>query len=257
MKKSVLVACLALGAVCALAAIGFITGNGNVVDEQRDVKDFNGVSASSAARVIISKGDKYSCVVSLDSNLLPSFQTKVERGVLVMGFKPGTNAQRFKKLEIAITMPEIRKIEASGASKVELEKGFGGKELSVNLSGASFFSAAAVYDVLGLKVSGSSKVDLKGKYGDIAVDESGASRIACEGSALGLSGDVSGASTVDFSGCALDDADLTASGASVIRLGNVAKKIKTNLSGASELKYEGSPAVTKSLSGASTIKRVE
>jgi hypothetical protein len=257
MKKSVLIACLALGAVCALAAIGFITGNGNIIDEQRVVKGFTGVSASSAAHVVISKGEKYSCVVSLDSNLLPSFETKVERGVLVMGFKPGTSVQRYKKLEIKITMPEIKKVEASGASKVELEKGFTGKELSVNLSGASSFSAAAVYDLLGIKVTGSSKVDLKGKYGDIAIDESGASRIACEGGALGLSGEVSGASTVDFSGCALDDADLAASGASGIRLGNVATKIKANLSGASELKYEGSPKVLKSLSGASTIKRLD
>jgi len=257
MKKSVIVACLALGAACALAAIGFITGNGNIIDEQRDVKDFTGISSSSAAHVLISKADKYSCLVSLDSNLLPSFETKVERGILVMGFKPGTNAQRFKKLEIKITMPEIKKIEASGASKVELEKGFSGKELSVNLSGSSSFVAAAIYDILGLKESGSSKIDLKGKYGDIAVDVSGASRIVCEGGALGLTGEVSGSSSVDFSGCAIDDADLDVSGASGIRLGNVAKKIKADLSGASELKYEGNPTIAKSLSGASTIKRLD
>jgi hypothetical protein len=155
MKKSVLVACFSLCVVGALSALGFVNGNGKVVNEERDVKGFAGISVSNAAHVIVSQGEKFSCVVSLDSNLLPLFRTKVERGILVMGFKPGTSVHRFKKFEILLTMPELKKVEASGASKVELDDEFSGKELSVNLSGASSFFAAVNYQILGLKESGS------------------------------------------------------------------------------------------------------
>jgi hypothetical protein len=255
MKKSVLVACFSLCVVGALSAIGFVNGNGKVISEEREVKGFAGISVSNAAHVVVSEGKKYSCVVYLDSNLMPLFKTKVERGILVMGFKPGTSVHNFKKCEILITMPELKKVEASGASKVELEDKFSGKELSVNLSGASSFSADADYEILGVKESGASRVALKGKFGDIAVDLSGASRFACEGGALGLSGEVSGASTVNFEDCSIDDAELRVSGASSIKLGDVDKKIKANLSGASSLKYSGDPELEKNISGASSIER--
>lgn len=256
MKKSLLTIGLVFGAVCALTAIGFKVGNGNVIDEHREMKDFSGISASGAATVLISKGKDYSCVVSLDSNLQSAFQTKVTRGVLVMGFKPGTNVNRFKKLEIRLTMPEVRKISASGASRIELDKGFAGKELSLDLSGASKISAAASYQILGVELSGASKADLSGKYGEIAVNISGASHFTGSGSALGLSGLVSGASRIDFSECALEDADMDASGASHVRLSDVSKKIKARLSGASDLQYEGEPEVEKNCSGGSSVKKL-
>jgi hypothetical protein len=256
MKKSALVITMVLTAVCALAAIGYISGNGNIVSEKRDVKGFSGISASSAAHVVVEKGKDYSCVVSLDSNLLPSFRTAVEHGVLVMGFAPGTFPKRVRKLEIKITMPEIKKIVASGASNVELGQGFAGKELSVDLSGASKLNAAAEYEILGVKASGASKADLSGKYGDIAIDLSGASHMICDGGALGLTGSVSGASTVGFERCALKDADLKVSGASNVRLSDVSSKIKADLSGASELRYEGDAQLDKRLSGASSIKKL-
>jgi hypothetical protein len=70
-----------------------------------------------------------------------------------------------------------------------------------------------------------------------------------------LSGEVSGASNVDFEDCSIDDAELRVSGASTIKLGEVDKKIKADLSGASSLKYSGDPELEKNISGASSIER--
>lgn len=255
MKKSVVAIGLILGAACALTAFGMVTGNGNVISEHRDVRGFSGVSVSGAATVFIERGEAYSCVVTLDSNLQKFFQSKVTRGVLDLGFKPGAGVRRFKKLEIHITMPELRRIEASGASKLDVEKGFSGRELSVELSGASKLNAAASYSMLGLKASGASRVDLGGKYGDIAIVISGASTFKGSGSALGLSGEVTGASRVDFSECALEDSDILASGASTVRLSEVTKKIRAKLSGASTLHYEGDPEIEQDCSGGSSLKK--
>ncbi len=115
---------------------------------------------------------------------------------------------------VRITAPNIERINASGASKISL--------------------ADVKNSELAIDVSGASKVKVTGETGDLTVESSGASHI-----------DASNLNTVNTA--------IDASGASNVSV-NVSGKLKTDASGASQIRYSGSPkAVIKDLSGASSL----
>jgi hypothetical protein len=255
MKRNLFSFLLLSFAVAGCLALGFKAGNGKVVADDRNVKNFQAVQASGASHVTIKEGEAYSCVVRLDSNLQKDYLSIVDDGVLRLGFRAGTYVSHLTKLEVDITMPRISKLVGSGASTFNLKDSFKGKELKLELSGASILSGSMSYSIVGIEASGASRLDLKGDFGDIALRLSGASHLKIGGEALGLSGDASGASKIEGAGCDLQDVDLELSGASKASLGKVASEIKARLSGASHMDYDGSPAVTKDLSGASSLNR--
>ncbi len=254
MKKSVVIATLLMfGIAGSVFALKF--GNGKTVSTDRDVKGFQAIDVGGAATVSISQGKNFSCTVELDSNLQKDFITEIEKGVLKMYFRPGSGVMKIKKLEIALTMPALSGVKASGASRIDLEDAFSGDELLLELSGASSMQGDLDYTIAGIKVSGASKLDVDGSFGDIAMELSGASKAYFKGQALGLSGDVSGASHIDADALGVQDIDLKVSGASNVTLGEVAKTIKADLSGASHMTYSGTPDILKDdTSGSSSLK---
>lgn len=121
-------------------------------------------------------------------------------------------------LKVRITAPDIERLDLSGASKAVLSN-IGNEDLTLDLSGASR-----------LKVSG--------KTGTLTVDMSGASKID--------TGELSAARVV-----------IDGSGASRATV-NASEDLTADLSGASKVRYTGSPSnVQKKTSGASSVSQSE
>ena len=109
-------------------------------------------------------------------------------------------------------------------------------------------------DIEGIESSGAANVVLTGlNNAGLEIDSSGASKIKVSGETAKLVVDVSGATQVDAVGLAAENANVEASGASTVEL-LVNGNLKTNASGASTIRYAGSPRdVVKKSSGASTV----
>ncbi len=77
---------LILGLCLTLAGcpIDGIDGNGNRVDETRDLERFSTVESKGSLDIAIEQGDDYSAVVSIDSNLIHYVDTHVSDGRLVI-----------------------------------------------------------------------------------------------------------------------------------------------------------------------------
>lgn len=91
------------------------------------------------------------------------------------------------------------------------------------------------------------------KNDSIEIESSGASKIKVSGETAKLIVDVSGATQVNADGLSAENANIEASGASTVEL-LVNGNLKTNASGASTIRYAGSPKdVVKKASGASTV----
>lgn len=119
-------------------------------------------------------------------------------------------------MRIRISAPNIESLEASGASNVKLS----------NVTGDQFR----------LESSGASKVNIAGAVKELRVRMSGASRVAADG-----------LTTVD--------ANIEASGASNLVV-NASNELRVIASGASSIKYVGSPAnVVKETSGGSSVRQ--
>lgn len=126
----------------------------------------------------------------------------------------------------------------------------------IRLSGATKLETAGTYKSGDLKVSGSGASDLTMQLESKALtfDMSGSSELDLSGSATSFEAEVNGASDVDASQLVVATAEVSCTGASEMKL-NVSESLEVDASGASSVRYSGSPKkVDVKSSGASSVK---
>lgn len=186
-------------------------GSGNLVTEQRAVVDFSAVHVSGALRAEVTRG-ALRLEVDFDDNLLDQLQTTVSGNELRLSCR---NCDPSAGAVIRLTMPEVERIEASGASRVVVEA-IDQATLSIDVSGASRIEADGQVGLLEIDGSGASNVNA----GDLMVDElqvnlSGATRVEVDVQNR-VEGDLSGASRLSLTGSSNPDVDVDTSGGSSV-----------------------------------------
>jgi hypothetical protein len=145
-------------------------------------------------------------------------------------------------------LPLIRTEVDGDVLKIETEK-----SISRNSSLRVRISAP---DIDSLESSGVSSITLSGvKNTGLKVDSSGASKINVEGTTGTLTVDVSGASTVDAANLQAENSNVDASGACKVTV-NASNEVQGHASGASKIRYAGTPKnVIKNTSGAGRVEQ--
>ena len=235
MKKAIMavfVAVLIFSGLSAGCGAGLI-GSGDLVTQKYDFSDFTKVEVSSAFKFEINQSASYSVSVTADDNVIEKVQVTKSGDTLKIGLKTITVLGTVT-LQAAVTMPQLRGLEVSGASRGTI----------------SDFSSTEDLDI---EVSGASKVTGDITAGDADFDVSGASTVQLEGSANDMVADASGASRMNLGDFAVNNANVNLSGASSGTV-NLSGKLDADLSGASKLNYIGEPTMGDiNTSGASTL----
>jgi len=227
------VALLAGGTACSFESV---TGSGKIVNPLIPIGSFDRVEASSAFDVTITIGGPGSLQLHVDDNVLPKVVHEVSGGTLHLGLKRGVSVEH-ATLKADVTLPALTSLEGSGAARLHLQDPAAGSALPVTLSGASSVDGPVELTELTLNLSGASHAQLTGSAERLTIDGSGASKL-------------------DLLELNVGDLVLQASGATVAEV-SVTKTIDASLSGASVLRYRGSPTITRSdTSGASTITKI-
>lgn len=192
--------------------IGAEKGSGHMAAEVRDLRDFNSLDVNSVFQVEVTAQNDFHVEVEADDNLLPFIKTEVRNGELQISLEKKVKTSN--PLRVRIGMPNVERLEASGASKVNL----------ANLKNTE----------LTLDTSGASRIEVSGETGELTVDVSGATQVnAADLKAVNANVDASGASRVSV---------------------NVSGELRSEASGASNISYSGSPSnVYKRTSGASSV----
>jgi len=206
--------------------------------EIREVKNYHGITVSSAFDVYLTQGNEEAVAVSAsETKFRERIKVEVKDGVLHVWYdNEGRWNTGNKKLKAYISFRSIDKLTISGACDV-------------------FISGALKADDLTIKLSGAS--DLKGKLDSkkLTIDLNGASDMTVTGATGQLSVEASGAS--DFKGFDFitDYCDAHATGASDIKI-TVNKELSAHAAGASDVHYKGD-AVIRDLktSGASSVSK--
>ena len=248
---TVLIIMAALLAGCREA----LQGSGKLETRQYNFSDFNKVEVSSAFEFEIVQSDSYRVSITADDNLFEHIKVTKEGNTLEIGGRT-ISLQWPVTLKAAVTMPQLRGIDVSGASKGSVSSFSSTESLDIEVSGAGSLElvemSAADVD---FGISGASKVIGDITADDVDFDVSGASTVQLEGSASDIVVDVSGASRMKLAGFTVNNADLSLSGASNGTV-NLSGKLDANLSGASKLEYIGEPTMGDiDTSGASTLSK--
>ena len=219
-----------------LAGCSRITGSGNVITKPISVSPFSKLEVGSAFEVTVSFGDQSALTLHVDDNVANYVDAGVSGQTLHIGLKRGTSVSN-ATLKADVTAPSLTSIELSGASRVHLSGELSGRSAKVTASGASRLDGSIRMDEIALSLSGASNATLSGTAARLVVSGSGASQVEA----------------VDVQST---DLEISLSGASVATVA-VSGTISAELSGASNLRYKGSPRFSKkAVSGASTIEPI-
>lgn len=232
-----------------------ITGSGNLTTRNMEYSDFTKIDIGHAFEVEIIKADSYLVRITLDDNLYDYLDVTKRGDTLYITLRPNhlyTNATQ----KAFINLPDLHRLELSGASKADVRGFSNSHSMDFELSGASQMEISRMKagDIT-LELSGASKASGSIVIADGTFDLSGASSIELEGSANDVYIDASGASRASLSDFSVVNAEVDLSGASQATI-NASGQLAVDLSGASRLNYTGNPRLESvNVSGGSSISQ--
>ncbi len=207
--------------------------------EKRDISgSFSAVKVSGGVDLYLSQSSTEALAVSAtEQEYRDNIKTVIENGTLRIYYdsNKGWNKSN-KKLKVYISFKNLERLEASGASDVQVAGAISGSSLSIDMSGASDFKGAVNVTTLTMDLSGASDAKISGTAANVTIESSGAS-------------DVKGYDLVT------ENCTAKATGASDINI-TVNKELNVHASGASDVFYKGN-CVIRDLhsSGASTVAK--
>ena len=193
---------------------------------------FDRLDMGSAFSITVQPGPAFNVVAEGDRRNIDDLNVYTRNGTLFANYR--TNRNRQHQTSFLITMPTLRGVAFGGASQSSITGFTNLSELNIELSGASRgqFTGGAARTVVNL---------------------SGASTLQLNGRGTALSAELSGASNLQAFPYPVGEAAVNASGASKVSL-SVSNALVADASGASTIRYRGTPTVRQRVSGASTVQ---
>lgn len=184
--------------------------------ESLNLSGFEALEMSNAIEAIVRQSDTFGIEVAAERQRdLDDLDVEVRGDKLSIEFEDNFLRNR-EKVVVYIQMPNLSKIDLSGASKMKVLSFKNADNIDVDVSGASTLAA-----------------DLEAKT--VSIDAAGASRIVLLGEIDNARISASGASRIDTKDCSIGTAGVSASGASRVSIGKV-ESLKQSSSGASKIR---------------------
>lgn len=227
-------------------------------DKEYSVHGFSEVRVSSAIEFEITQSEQYSVKATGHEKLLEHLKVEVSGQTLTLGFEHNPMAwigglRPRGEVKAVVTMPELKRLVVSGASKGTARGFKSSHDFDLELSGASQAEIDMQTGKTTVTASGAGRVTGELKAQDTNLTLSGASRCQLLGAGGDTHLDSSGASQADLSQFQIKNADVHISGASRAKV-NMDGTLNVHLSGASSLETKGNIVLgKKDFTGASSM----
>lgn len=210
-----------------------VDGNGTVVEETRDVADFDRITLAGEGRVLVSEAQAGSLAIETDENLLVHIETAVRNGTLEIATEAGIDLDPTQSITYRVASPEITGLTLAGAGRIELGE-CDTETFSIALTGAGDIEIGSLAaDVLEVDITGAGSVQLAGAVRSQAVS-------------------IPGAGSYDGHRLQSERASVTTSGVGSASVW-VTEQLNATVSGVGDIDYFGSPRVTQTVSGVGSV----
>jgi len=174
-----------------------IRGNGDLIEENRDIAVFNKIDASGAFNIKVKAGEEPTLKISADQNLMKYIRTKVDGETLFIDSKK--NLRPRKEITIWLTTEKLKSLDISGACEIEA-RNISAEKFNIDGSGAVEIKISGDVESFNVEISGACEINSR-KFiaNNVFIDASGASSINVYAS-NSLRTSLSGASDVVYSG---------------------------------------------------------
>ena len=239
MKLQNLLALICLGitlwSMSSCSEIFGVRGEGDIVTEVRQVKDFHALDIATSGNVKMHVDSVFRVEVSAEESIIDYLETIEENGVLKIIFD--RDVYDVDHLTITVSAPSWDGIEISGSANILVPDAISGNLLNVSISG-----------------SGNAEV-FQADFNKIKSRITGSGNISIEGSADDLNCSITGSGDFDALDCPVKTATVNISGSGDARL-RVSEALDVTITGSGDVEYLGDPQVTVDVSGSGKVKKI-
>lgn len=217
---------------CLLDDFDGLDGNGERVEERRELERFTAVESAGAFDIRIEQGDAFEAVVRIDSNLIDHIETHVHNRRLLI--EPDTAIDdTVGGTHVWVTVPELHAATLSG-------------------SGSIVVSAFEQDAPIELTLSGSGEVVFSGRAPQVAAKLSGSGEMLLAGATEQVDLDLSGSGTIDAEELEAERGEIDLAGSGEVRA-TVLDTARVALDGSGDIDLFGEPEVELSKSGSGEV----
>lgn len=177
--KIIAICLLTFTAVSCQINLNRVNGNGNVVTEERNVREFDRVKGSAGLQVILTEGTENKVVVEADENLMEIIETYVDDGMLRIGVDGNIGRSSSKRVYVTYKT-SLNEVRASSGSHVIVKNEIKSEDLTLDASSGAMLEASVFSKNLYLEASSGANVDVTGKAKDVRSKASSGAYINAE-----------------------------------------------------------------------------
>ena len=155
-----------------------IKGNGNVVEEKREIKPFDEIKASRGINLYITQGETTDLLIRADENLLDVIETEVLGGELMV--RSTANVRNAKSFKVFVTTPKIKSIKGSSGCNIYSETELVTGDFNVSASSGCNIHLSVQAEAVEASTSSGSNIHLDGITGNFNGHASSGSNIKAE-----------------------------------------------------------------------------
>ncbi len=213
-----------------------ISGNGNVVEETRDISGFIGVEVSTGIDVYLTQGDEFEVMVEADENLQDVILTELKGDRLVVR-TDHRNIRNAKSKKVHISLPELSELKISSAGDCVGQTPFQCEDLRLSISSAGDLTLEVEADRIDLDISSSGDARISGSAAEFDASLSSAGDLNAFDLVAGIV-DVSVSSAGNASVHATEEISMSASSAGNIYYRGDARVVHSNSSSAGNIAHK-------------------
>jgi len=210
-----------------------ISGNGNVVEESRDVDGFTAVEVSTGIDVFLTQGNGFEVLVEADENLQEVILTELKGDRLVIR-TDNVNIRNAKAKKVHVTLPELSGLKISSAGDCVGQTPFECDDLRLSISSAGDLNLEVDADRIDVDISSSGDAKLAGSAKELDASLSSAGDLNAFDLIAGKV-DVSVSSAGDARVYATEEISMSASSAGNIYYRGNAQVVYSNSSSAGSI----------------------
>jgi hypothetical protein len=174
-----------------------VTGNGQIVTQQRAVGNFRSVSLQGAGELIVRVGPRPSLSVTADSNILPVFVQRQRGDQLILETRQSYRSRHRPKF--VLTVPALDGLAIAGSGNAQVD-GVASRNMALAIGGSGRIVARGRADQLTLTIGGSGDIDARGlraREVAVTIGGSGNAEVATNGP---ITGAIAGSGSVRYLG---------------------------------------------------------
>ncbi len=233
-----------------------LRGSGQLVTEQRAVRDFDRISITAIGDVNLTQGESETLLIEADDNLLPYIETRVENGTLILGLTEEArdlNIRPSKPIRFNLTIINLASLSIPGSGDI-YSAGLKLDNLTIDIAGSGHAQLDALEaNFIRIDIGGSGVVNIDSLFAnriDVGISGSGEVRVYGEVNEQEISIPGSGDYQARKLISDLARVEISGSGAATVW---AIDRLDVHIPGSGTVRYGGSPAVTQSISGSGAV----